>query len=269
MAGGRRCSSNLPARRCEPALLFDLWQAPPYGLRDGLFPVLAIAYVLSRADTLAIYLDEAFQPRLTSLLTDRLAQDPGCIRVRWSTVSDFHRRILSGVAEAIASHGGLPDGHTRCRTAGNRPRTCRRHHGPQALDPQDRPPVANRRAGPQPRQACERPEQVPARRYSGGLRRSQPYSGADQAGDAVPIISAVRSGLDELVGAYPGMLRELAATMLHELRIPGGTDPEITELHLRAETVRGLTGNYRLDAFATRPDELYAGPRKTSRASPA
>jgi len=92
--------------------LFDIWQAPPYGLRDGLFPVLAIAYVLSRADTLAVYLDETFQPRLTSLLTDRLAQDTGCIRVRWSTVSDFHRRILSGVAEAIGSHGGLPDGHT-------------------------------------------------------------------------------------------------------------------------------------------------------------
>ena len=76
--------------------------------------------------------------------------------------------------------------------------------------------------------------------------------GAMQVIDAVPIISAVRSGLDELVSAYPDMLRELATTMLHELRIPRGTDPEITELHLRAETVRGLTGNYRLDAFATR-----------------
>jgi hypothetical protein len=76
--------------------------------------------------------------------------------------------------------------------------------------------------------------------------------GATQAVDAVPIISAVRSGLDELVGAYPAMLRELAATMLHELRIPGGTKVEIAELHVRAETVRGLTGNYRLDAFATR-----------------
>lgn len=27
-------------------------------------------------------------------------------------MSDFHRRILSGVAEAIASHGGLPAGHS-------------------------------------------------------------------------------------------------------------------------------------------------------------
>ena len=48
------------------------------------------------------------------------------------------------------------------------------------------------------------------------------------------------------------MLRELAVTMLHELRIPNGTTHDVTELHLRAKTVRGLTGNYRLDAFATR-----------------
>jgi len=54
------------------------------------------------------------------------------------------------------------------------------------------------------------------------------------------------------------MLHELAVTMLHELRIPRGTNPEIAELHLRAETVRGLTGNYRLDAFATRLT-TYAG----------
>jgi len=74
----------------------------------------------------------------------------------------------------------------------------------------------------------------------------------DRIGDSMPIIKAVRSGLDELVGAYPRMLRELAATMLHELRMPRATEVEMIELHLRAETVRGLTGNYRLDAFATR-----------------
>jgi hypothetical protein len=73
-----------------------------------------------------------------------------------------------------------------------------------------------------------------------------------RSADAVPIISAVRLGLDELVQAYPSMLRELATTMMRELRIPNASASETTELHLRAENVRGLTGNYRLDAFATR-----------------
>ena len=231
--------------------LFDLWQAPPYGLRDGLFSVFAIAYVLSRADTLAIYLDEAFQPRLSSLLTDRLAQDPGCIRVRWSTVTDFHRRILSGVAEAIASHGGSPDGHTVAEPleiarglvgviTSLKPWTLKTGRlSPTAVQVRNLAKLAN-----DPNKFLL--DDIPA------VFGDPEQSVATQAVDALPIISAVRKGLEELVGAYPGMLRELAATMLHELRIPDGTKQEITELHLRAETVRGLTGNYRLDAFATR-----------------
>lgn len=231
--------------------LFDLWQAPPYGLRDGLFPVFAIAYVLSRADTLAIYLDEAFQPRLSSLLTDRLVQDPGCIRVRWSTVTDFHRRILSGVAEAIASHNGSSNSHTVAEPleiarglvgviTSLKPWTLKTGRlSPTAVQVRNLAKLAN-----DPNKFLL--DDIPA------VFGDPEQNGAIQAVDAVPIISAVRSGLDELVGAYPGMLRELAATMLRELRIPDGTKHEITELHLRAETVRGLTGNYRLDAFATR-----------------
>ena len=231
--------------------LFDLWQAPPYGLRDGLFPVFAIAYILSRADTLAIYLDEAFQPRLSSLLTDRLAQDPACIRVRWSTVTDFHRRILSGVAEAIASHGGLPDGHTVAEPleiarglvgviTNLKPWTLKTGRlSPSAVQVRNLAKLAN-----DPNKFLL--DDIPA--VFGDPRTG----GATQAVDAVPIIAALQSGLDELVGAYPGMLRELAATMLHELRIPDATKHDLTVLHLRAQTVRGLTGNYRLDAFATR-----------------
>ena len=231
--------------------LLDLWQAPPYGLRDGLFPVFAIAYILSRADTLAIYLDEAFQPRLSSLLTDRLAQDPACIRVRWSTVTDFHRRILSGVAEAIASHGGLSDGHTAAEPleiarglvgviTNLKPWTLKTGRlSSTAVQVRNLAKLAN-----DPNKFLL--DDIPA-------VFGDPKSGiATRAVDAVPIISAVQSGLDELVGAYPTMLRELAATMLQELRIPSGTTDDLTELHRRAETVRGLTGNYRLDAFATR-----------------
>ena len=231
--------------------LFDLWQAPPYGLRDGLFPVFAIAYILSRADTLAIYLDEAFQPRLSSLLTDRLAQDPACIRVRWSTVTDFHRRILSGVAEAIASHGGLPNGHT---VAGPleiarglvsvitnlKPWTLKTSRlSPTAVQVRNLARLAN-----DPNKFLL--DDIPT------VFGDPKESSGTQAVDAVPIISAVRLGLDELVGAYRAMLLELAATMLHELRIPSGTTDDLTKLYGRAQTVRGLTGNYRLDAFATR-----------------
>ena len=237
--------------------LFNIWQAPPYGLREGLFPVLAIAYVLSRADCLAVYLDEAFQPRLTSLLTDRLAQDPGCIRVRWSTVSDFHRQVLSGVAEAIATHGGLPKGYAVSEPldiarglvgviTALKPWTLKTGRlSPTAIQVRNLAKLAN-----DPNKFLL--DDIPAVFGNADLPQ------ASRAADAAPIISAVRSGLDELIKAYPHMLQELAATMLRELQIPNGADAEIAELHVRAETVKGLTGNYRLDAFAIRLT-TYAG----------
>lgn len=231
--------------------LYDIWQAPPYGLRAGLFPVFAIAYVLSRVDKVAVYLDEVFQPRLTSLLTDRLAQDPTCIRLRWSTVSDFHRYILAGIAEAIASHGGLPDSQTVVEPleiarglvgviTSLKPWTLKTGRlSATAVKVRNLAKLAN-----DPNKFLL--DDIPA------VFGDQTPADMESTGDAMTIIKAVRSGLDELVGAYPLMLRELAATMLHELRIPRATELELAELHLRAETVKGLTGNYRLDAFATR-----------------
>jgi hypothetical protein len=48
------------------------------------------------------------------------------------------------------------------------------------------------------------------------------------------------------------MLHELEEVMLRELRIVEVTTAAMEALHGRAEIVRGLTGNYRLDAFTTR-----------------
>jgi hypothetical protein len=230
--------------------LLDLWQAPPLGLRNGLFPILAIAYVLSRDHSLAVYLDDVFQPRLTSLLTDRLAQDPGCVRLRWNTVSDFHRHILSGVAEVVVRHGGLPDGCVAEPLEIARGlvgvittlkswtlKTARLSD--TALRVRNLAKLAN-----DPNKFLL--DDIPT------VFRAAPIGSSLDTLDAEPIIAAVREGLDELVAAYPHMLREIAATLLQELRIPDATVFDIAELHARAANVKGLTGNYRLDAFATR-----------------
>jgi hypothetical protein len=158
---------------------------------------------------------------------------------------------LSGVAEAIASHGGLPEGQTVTEPleiarglvgviTSLKPWTIKTGRlSSTAVQVRNLAKLAN-----DPNKFLL--DDIPT------VFGDPDRLGAAEAVDAERIISALRSGLDELVGAYPGMLRELAATMLHELRIPDGSRLEIAELHLRAKTVRGLTGNYRLDAFATR-----------------
>jgi hypothetical protein len=231
--------------------LLDLWQEPPFGLRYGLFPVFAVAYVLSRSENLAVYLDGTFQSRLSSLLTDRLAQDPASVRVRWSTITDFHRRVLAGVADAVSGYGGLPPGQYSVEPLevargivgvvfGLKPWVLKTAHlSPMGIQVRNLAKLAN-----DPNKFLL--DDLPAAFGDPAL------VAAAEAADAAPIINAVRTGLAELVDAYPRMLTELADTMMRELRIEGDAQAELDELHTRAETIRGLTGNYRLDAFVTR-----------------
>lgn len=242
---GNRSGQSLQA-------LFDQWQAPPFGLRDGLFPVFAIAYILSRSESLAVYLDDVFQPRLTSLLTDRLSQDPGCIRLRWSSVSDYHRRILSGVAGVVGKYTGIERGtYEPLEIArglvgvviGLKPWTLKTTRlSDNAIQVRNLAKVAN---DPNKFMLDDIPLLFGNSDPAGGKRK-------EAAPNTDAIIGAVKTGLDELINAYPAMLHDMAKTMFIELRVPKVNDEAYAELHLRAETVRGLTGNYRLDAFATR-----------------
>lgn len=232
--------------------LFELWEAPPYGLRNGLFPILAIAYILCRSSTLGVYLDDVFQPRVTSLLTDRLGQDRGCVRVRWNRMSKFQRDILLGVAKTVADHVGLSTGDTLREPleiaralvgviTSLTPWTLKTMRlSPIALRVRDLAKLAN---DPNKFLLDDIPLQV-----SVGAATDDPSM----------VIAAVRAGLSELVAAYPKMLREMAAGMLRELRIPNANNVDLAELQVRAENVKGLTGNYRLDAFATRL-AMYSG----------
>ncbi|SFP79921.1 hypothetical protein [Sphingomonas rubra] len=227
--------------------LYAGWRKPPYGVRDGLLPVLAIAYLMSRAGRLAVYLDGAFQPRIGSILIDRLAQDPASVRLRWTEASDFHVRVLSGVAELVADFGAIPAGQTH----------------PEPID------VARGLVG----LVLELPAWVlrtgrlsPVATKVRNLAKlaSDPNKfllddlpsifGADDrtAEEAVTVVGSLQDGLRELVGAYPLLLRELEAVLLRELRLGELTEKVRADLQARAAAVRGLTGNYRLDAFATR-----------------
>ena len=74
--------------------------------------------------------------------------------------------------------------------------------------------------------------------------------------------AAAVDALAELEAAYPKMLTDLAATLFSELRYDPGQDGDYQLLHGRCETVRGLTGNFRLDALATRLEGFTGEPEQ-------
>ena len=225
--------------------LYDLWRARPFGMREGVLPVLALAYLMSRLDRVTIYLDEVFSPAPSDFFVDRLLQNPDSVRLRWSEYSDKQVEEVAAIARVVSAVTGMaiPSGDPLAVSRALvglvlsvSPWTLRTMRlSPTARRVRD---LAKKASDPNKLLLDDLPHLLVG----------------DKDGDvaSADLGRVVDAGLRELLGAYQVMLDELRSSMLDELRASDADNEHLAELHERATTVIALTGNYRLDAFATR-----------------
>ena len=228
--------------------LFDLWRKPPFGIKDGLMPILTVAFVLSHRDKLAVYRDGIFRARFGDVDTDYLAKNPAIIQLRWMDLSESSRNLLSGMAQVVrdldsantlvhlepidvgrglvAIYDQLPRWTTRTmKLSANAVRVrdiFKRAHDPNAFLFEDIPGTLGEDVVLADNREIQR------------------------------VIASVREGLEELVRAYPDMLHHLRDIMLSELEVPNVSSQSLAELRDRAKNIRQLAGDFRLEAFVGR-----------------
>lgn len=227
---------------CSVGDLFTLWRAPPFGLRDGLLPVLLLAYLLSRASQSAVYLEGVFRPTVDTFLVDRLLQDPASVRLRRVELSDVHTDFISALADALSTPDALvaPTALEVARAVVGRVRQL---------------PSWTQRTSKLSDRALVLRDRVkasddPGRLVLEELPRTLETGLGDLAG--VSLARRVLELLAELRDGYPRMLADLDRLLRHELRVRGDGDQGLAALQHRAKNVQGLAGNFRLDALATR-----------------
>lgn len=228
--------------------LFDEWHKPPFGVKYGLMPILAVAFIKSEHDKLAVYRNGVFRAKFDDVDTDYLAKSAALIQLRWLDLTDISRRLLSGMAEVVrdfdktnelvhlepidigrglvAIYDRLPKWTNRTMRLSSNAVNIRdlfkRAHDPNQFLFDDIPGT-----------------------------QGEDYALADE-NDVRRVIRSVREGLEELVQAYPSMLHRLRDIMLEELKVPNVSPQALVELRKRAENIRQLTGDFRLDAFVGR-----------------
>jgi hypothetical protein len=67
------------------------------------------------------------------------------------------------------------------------------------------------------------------------------------------LVKKLRSVIQELQSAYPAKLNEIRKIVLDSLQHGSGS---VEELRARARSVKGITGNFQLESFATRLEEF-------------
>ena len=228
--------------------LYKLWQVAPFGVKDGLLPVLSVAFLLAERGTLAFYRQGVFQPRLSDLDVDYLAKDPSDIQVRWMDLSGISRDLLSELAGVVRQFD--VDNELRCLEPIDVAR------GLVAIHDRLSPWVSRTQRLSQNairiRQLFKQAKD-PNRLIFDDMPKLLSGTGkANESTTAFRIASAVREGLKEMCDAYPAMLDRLRGTLLAELDVPTTAPAMMQELRDRAANVRELGGDHRLEAFIMR-----------------
>lgn len=216
--------------------IYGLWSAAPFGMKQGIQPIVLTAFVLAHKANIAVYKDGMFVPRLTDFDIDECLQDPERFSLRWVAIDEDKTQILEGIArllseigESSAASDPLEAARGLVAMVFNLPEWARRttRLGQTTKDMRDMLLKAND------------PHKVLFVDLASLLNASN--------GQAY--VAALRAPLQELAGAYGRMLSTVEATMLEAL---DARNDDLGTLRARAAAVAGVSGDLRLDAFATR-----------------
>lgn len=220
--------------------LFRRWGKPPYGVKRGVMPVLALAYLLAHRASVAVYVEGVFQAQLDEIFVDRLLQDPGHIEFRRIQRSRRDAAFINALAHLLSDNEvtleaeALPVASRLFQRFKSLPLWAQRTQSVGAVTRRVRDIVLK----------ASDPEALLFTDLMDVLR--------EEADPAV----VVHAALTESEAAFGAMLGELRATLAEQL----GVDPETFEgLGLRSVTVSGVTADLRFDAFAMRAGAFESG----------
>ena len=209
--------------------VFRIWSAPPFGIKAGVMPALALAYMLANRETVAVYVDGVFQTAIGDVTVDRLLQRPADFKFRTIDRTVREAAFLGALAALI----GVKDASTSLPVA-------------QALF---------QRFEALPAHAA-RTTRVSA--LAQAVRRTVLKSSDPEAllFDALPealgddlSAESVHNALLECEAAYPSLLTEMRQAIAKALGAAPTTFSGLTE---RAASIKGLTNDYAFEAFADR-----------------
>ena len=228
--------------------IYEIWREQPFGIKDGLLPVLVTAFILSQKRDLAFYRQSVFQARVTDLDMDYLAKDPRDVQLRWMDLSEGSRQLLSdmaGIVRTLDEDNALPDLEPIDVAKG-------------LITIYDRlPPWVGRTQhlssnAKRVRQLFKQASDPNSLIFDDIPRVLSDGVDSDNDDSRQTLSSNVHEGLMELEQAYPSMLHRLRETLLTELQVPNASAPMLAELQARAENVRELSGDHRMEAFVMR-----------------
>ena len=230
--------------------LYEIWTAPPYGVKNGLLPFFAVAYILTKINDYAAYLEGVYRPSVDDLFIDVLMKSPADIALRPMKFSDVGQKILAGVCSTINE---IDSGKPKL-TETSEPLEIARRLVTLVVD---LPPWALRTRKLSKNSIRFRELIKTANDPNKILFDDLPelfseYQDNLNKGDVQPIIDEIERSILELYYVYPKLIKEMEHVLLEELQAINENIICFEDLNARAKNIMHISGDFKLNAFAAR-----------------
>lgn len=227
--------------------VYNHWSNPPFGIKAGLHNFFALAYMMSRRNQIAVYRDGSYIPEINDLLVDYLIKNHKSISLKLVEAEDYTSHILPAIAQLLNSlqeQNQIPLTSTPLIIAR------------KLVNIIDRLPPWVLKTKTLSKNATKFREIVksandPHRLLFEDIEKVFGDDNEKEDKSAV-IIRNMKETMEELLGIYPATMKNIALLLTNELDVPMATPTQLERLRERAKNIKGVSGNFRVDAFASR-----------------
>ncbi|MEI7768856.1 MAG: hypothetical protein WCI67_02650, partial [Chloroflexales bacterium] len=232
--------------------LFAALEAPPFGVKAGLTPLLFMALYKAREGEIVLYERENYVPIPDMALFERLLTRPQHFAVRLSRADGARREVYRRFAEELAPRALAQPVQPALLTA-TLPLFRLMRDLPE-FSKQTRRISAQAQAFRSALREARAPDQLLFERLPAAcaLPPFQPAAPADPA-QLERFISALRAAMQELQAAYPGLLRDLAERIRAAFRCAAADHAALrAEIHARYSLIADTTGDIQIRGLGVR-----------------
>ncbi|OGR74272.1 MAG: hypothetical protein A2089_03790 [Elusimicrobia bacterium GWD2_63_28] len=213
-------------------------------------PFFAVAYLLTRKDSIAVYREGFYVTKFDDLIIDYLLKAPEVITLRWAELDTVSEGILSGI---IAAVNELLPTHQIPRHSS--PLEVSRHvvsviydlH-PWVLKTRELSKTTTKF------REMVKSAKDPNKMLFDDLAEIFSPIILESRGtpNSTTIVSEFKKSMGELIATYPNAMQRIGTLITSELEVLFPSPQNLKKLNERAKKVAGTSGDFRLDGFASR-----------------
>lgn len=218
----------------------QLWCKPPFGTKKGLFLPLILSYILTMKSQVAIYLDESYYTELDDYFIDYLVGTTKNVSIKFVTRTSSDDTLLTEISRILIDY------------ASDYSLDINSHSSPlevaralvKVISSQNKWVFRTKTLSKPSIQlreivnAAHDPNKLLFEDIPKLLKSHKDHS----------LVSLIR----ELTSAYPQLIEKIGKHLLEELNVKLVSQTEIENIQSRAKKLSGKTGDFRVDALASR-----------------